>query len=89
MISYIEKFNEKKYARFGLTASNICILNKNMELAKFYYENYHKERNIIEEQMNYKNLSEEYLTSNIKATRKMWHSKSSMKKMPISIIYDS
>ena len=88
MISYIEKFTEKKYARFGLDVANICILNKNMELAKFYYKNYHRERN-TEEQMNYKNLSKEYLNSNIKTTRKMWHSKSSMKKMPISIIYDS
>lgn len=88
MISYIEKFTEKKYARFGLAIANICILNKNMELAKFYYKNYHKERN-TEEEINYKNLSKEYLTSNIKAARKMWHSKSSMKKMPISIIYDS
>ena len=88
MISYIEKFTEKKYARFGLDVANICILNKNMELAKFYYKNYHKERN-TEEEINYKNLSKEYLTSNIKAARKMWHSKSSMKKMPISIIYDS
>ena len=88
MISYIEKINDKKYARFGLDIANICILNKNMELAKFYYENYHREQN-TEEQMNYKNLSAEYLNSNIKTTRKMWHSKSSMKKMPISIIYDS
>ena len=88
MISYIEKFNDKKYARFGLDIANICILNKNMELAKFYYENYHREQN-TEEQMNYKNLSAEDLNSNIKTTRKMWHSKSSMKKMPISIIYDS
>ena len=88
MISYIEKFNDNKYARFGLDIANICILNKNMELAKFYYENYHREQN-TEEQMDYKNLSTEYLNSNIKKTRKMWHSKSSMKKMPISIIYDS
>lgn len=88
MISYIEKFNDNKYARFGLDISNICILNNNMELAKFYYENYHREQN-TEEQMNYKNLNKEYLNSNIKATRKMWHSKSSMKKMPISTIYDS
>ena len=88
MISYIEKFNDKKYARFGLDIANICILNKNIELAKFYYENYHREQN-TEEQMDYKNLSKEYLNSNIKITRKMWHSKSSMKKMPISIIYDS
>ena len=38
--------------------------------------------------MNYKNLSKEYLNSNIKTTRKMWHSKSSMKKMPVSTVYD-
>ena len=88
MISYIKKFNDNKYARFGLDIANICILNKNMELAKFYYENYHREQN-TEEQMDYKNLSAEYLNSNIKTTRKMWHSKSSMRKMPISIIYDS
>lgn len=87
MISYIEKFNEKKYAKFGLDIANICLLNNNMELAKFYYKNYHKERN-TEEQMNYKSLSKEYLNSNIKTTRKMWHSKSSMKKMPVSTVYD-
>ena len=87
MISYIEKFNEKKYAKFGLDIANICLLNNNMELAKFYYENYHRERN-TEEQMNYKSLSKEYLNSNIKTTRKMWHSKSSMKKMPVSTVYD-
>ena len=87
MISYIEKFNEKKYAKFGLDIANICLLNNNMELGKFYYKNYHKERN-TEEQMNYKSLSKEYLNSNIKTTRKMWHSKSSMKKMPVSTVYD-
>lgn len=87
MISYIEKFNEKKYAKFGLDIANICLLNNNMGLAKFYYKNYHKERN-TEEQMNYKSLSKEYLNSNIKTTRKMWHSKSSMKKMPVSTVYD-
>lgn len=87
MISYIEKFNEKKYAKFGLDIANICLLNNNTELAKFYYENYHRERN-TEEQMNYKSLSKEYLNSNIKTTRKMWHSKSSMKKMPVSTVYD-
>lgn len=87
MISYIEKFNEKKYAKFGLDIANICLLNNNTKLAKFYYENYHKERN-TEEQMNYKSLSKEYLNSNIKTTRKMWHSKSSMKKMPVSTVYD-
>ena len=45
MISYIEKFTQKKYERFGLPVANICILNNDKELAKFYYENYHRERN--------------------------------------------
>ena len=88
MTSYIKKFNGNKYSRFGLACANICALNGDMESAKFYYENYHKEQNTAE-QMNYKTLSKEYLISSIKAARKMWHSKSSMKKMPISIIYDS
>lgn len=85
MISYIEKFKEQKYARFGLDATNICLLNNDTKLAKFYYENYHRER---DEEINYKNLSAEYVNSAIKATRKMWHSKSSMGKMPFSKIYD-
>ena len=86
MISYIEKFKEQKYARFGLDVANICLLNNDSELAKFYYENYHRER---EKEINYKNLSKEYVNSAIKATRKMWRSKSSMAKMPFSKIYDS
>ena len=51
MISYIEKFTQKKYERFGIPVANICILNNDKELAKFYYENYHRERN-TETQMN-------------------------------------
>ena len=86
MLSYIEKFKEQKYARFGLDATNICLLNNDTKLAKFYYENYHRER---DEEINYKNLSKEYVNSAIKATRKLWHSKSSMAKMPFSKIYDS
>ena len=66
MISYIEKFKEQKYTRFGLDATNICLLNNDTKLAKFYYENYHRER---EEEINYKNLSKEYVDSTIKATR--------------------
>lgn len=85
MIAYMETFKEQKYARFGLDVANICLLNNDTKLAKFYYENYYKERNIP---INYKNLSKEYLNSAIKATRQMWHSKSSMKKMPVSIVYD-
>lgn len=88
MISYIEKFTQKKYKRFGLPVANICILNNDKELAKFYYENYHRERN-TETQMSDKELSKNYLISNIRTTRKMWHSKSSMKKMPNSTTYDS
>lgn len=86
MISYIEKFKEQKYARFGLDVANICLLNNDSELAKFYYANYHRER---EEEINYKNLSKEYVDSAIKETRKRWRSKSSMAKMPFSKIYDS
>ena len=88
MIDYIKNFKEKKYERFGLAIANICVLNDDKKMAKFYYEKYHKDRN-TEVQMNYDKLSKEYLVSNIKTTRKMWHSKSSMKKMPISTIYDS
>ena len=88
MIDYIKNFKEKKYERFGLAIANICVLNNDKKMAKFYYEKYHKDRN-TEVQMNYDKLSKEYLVSNIKTTRKMWHSKSSMKKMPISTIYDS
>lgn len=87
MTSYIKKFNDNKYSRFGLALTNICTLNNDTQSAKFYYENYHREQN-TEEQMDYKNLSAEYLNSNIKTTRKMWHSKPSMKKMPVSMIYD-
>ena len=80
-------FSRKPAARFGLALANICTLNNDTQSAKFYYENYHREQN-TEEQMDYKNLSAEYLNSNIKTTRKMWHSKPSMKKMPVSMIYD-
>lgn len=88
MISYTKKFNCNKYLRFGLAIANICTLNNDIKSARFYYENYHREQN-TEEQINYKNLSKEYLNSNIKTTRKMWRSKPSMKKMPFSTIYDS
>ncbi len=88
IIAYTKKINEGKYARFGLDVANICTLNNDMKSAKFYYENYHRELN-TEEQMDCKKLSREYLNSNIKATRKMWHSKPSMKKMPVSVMYDS
>ena len=87
MIAYIKGFSDNKYAKFGLDIANICVLGNDIELAKFYYENYCKEHNMVK-LINYENLSKEYLNSNIKATRKMWHSKSSMKKMPISKIYD-
>lgn len=87
MQSYIEKFSDNKFARFGLDVANICIMNNDKESAKFYYENYHKERNTTE-QIDYKHLSKEYLTSNIKTARKMWHGKSSMRKMPLSAAYD-
>ena len=80
-------FSRNPAARFGLALANICTLNNDMKSAKFYYENYHRELN-AEEQMDYKNLSAEYLNSNIKTTRKMWHSKPSMKKMQVSMIYD-
>ena len=87
MTSYIKKFNDNKYSRFGLALANICTLNNDMKSAKFYYENYHREQNTTE-QLDCKKLSRECLVSNIKATRKMWHRKPSMKKMPISMIYD-
>lgn len=88
MIAYAEKFTGNQYARFGLPVANICTLNDDRETAKFYYENYHRERN-TQAKMNEEELSKEYLFSNIQANRKMWHSKPAMKKMPISAIYDS
>lgn len=87
MIKYVSKYTEKKYARFGDSLTNICLLNDDLELAKFYYENYYKERK-KENLINYEKLNKNYIISNIKETRKMWHSKSSMKKMPISLEYD-
>ncbi|NBK97415.1 MAG: hypothetical protein EOM50_05270 [Erysipelotrichia bacterium] len=87
MIKYISNYGEKKYARFGLDLKNICSLNDDLELAKFYYENYYKERE-KEELINYEELDKNYIISNIKATRRMWHSKPSMKKMPISLEYE-
>ncbi len=80
-------FSRKPAARFGLALANICTLNNDTQSAKFYYENYHREQNTTE-QLDCKKLSRECLVSNIKATRKMWHSKPSMKKMPVSMIYD-
>ena len=85
---YMERFSEKKYSRYGLDVANICALNNDKKLAKFYYENCHKERN-TENLINKKKIKKAYIVSNIKMTRKMWHSKSSMKKMPVSNIYDN
>jgi len=87
MIKYASIYPEKKYARFGDSLTNICLLNDDLELAKFYYENYHKERK-TENLINYDKLNKDYIISNIKKTRKMWHSKSSMKKMPVSLEYE-
>ncbi len=88
MMAHAERYGEKKYARYGLDIANICTLDGDQELAKFYYENYHRERD-TQAQMNEEELSKEYLFSNIRATRKMWHSKPAMKRMPISATYDS
>jgi len=87
MIKYISKYGEKKYARYGLDLTNICLLNNDLELAKLYYENYNKERK-QENLINYEELNKNCVIFNIKETRKMWRSKSSMKKMPISLEYD-
>lgn len=87
MIKYTSKYTEKKYARFGDPLTNICLLNDDLELAKFYYKNYCKERK-KEKLIDYDNLNKDYIISNIKETRKMWHSKSSMKKMSIYLEYD-
>ena len=87
IITYAKKFKEKKYERFGLDIANICILNNDIKLAKLYFENYCKEKNIVEQIDS--NISKECLISVIKANRQMWHSKSSMKKMPVSPKYDT
>lgn len=87
MIEYVKHW-DRNYYRYGLPIANICILNDEKELAEFYYKNYFRERN-KEMQMNDKELNKEYIVSNIKSTRKIWHSEKSMRKMPTSVLYDS
>ena len=66
---------DDEYSKFVAVSIKSLIMNANKD--------YNYDINII-----YENLSKEYLNSNIKTTRKMWHSKSSMKKMPVSTVYD-
>lgn len=87
MIGYVKKFKKQKFERFGVDISNICILDSDKKMAEFYYKEYLKTKNIEMQIYNYE-LNKEHLEFNIKSTREMWHSKSSMKKMPISRIYD-
>lgn len=87
MISYMENFNEQKYARFGLDVAKVCLLNNDTKAANFYYDNYHREQD-TEKQIDCECFNKEQLISDIKATRKMWHGKPSMKNMPVSLIYD-
>lgn len=65
----------------------IFAIDNDIKLAKLYLENYCKEKNIVEQIDS--NISKECLISVIKANRQMWHSKSSMKKMPVSPKYDT
>lgn len=87
LISYANKYDDDKYARFGLALADICALNHDTDSAKFYYEKYRKEQN-TENKIDYKNINFDYLTSNIAVTRKMWHNKPSMKNMPFSPVHD-
>lgn len=88
MCSYANNYDEGKGQKISLSLTNVCLLNDDTESAKFYYDKYlssadSKEQTVLQK------LSIESLFSNIRETRKMWHCKSSMKRMPFSQIYDN
>ncbi|MDE6111517.1 MAG: hypothetical protein K2F65_06350 [Eubacterium sp.] len=73
----------------------ICVLTDDLNLAKKHYKKYmetesFKYRKEIGEHIPYslEELTKNSVISNIKNTRAFWHSKSSMKKMPVSSEYD-
>lgn len=75
--------------------SMICILNDDVSLAKEYYRmymetsdyKYRKEKGSFIP-YSLEQLDKEFIISNIKRKRMFWHSKPSMKKMPVSSEYD-
>lgn len=89
MLGYIKEFDHKKVTIYGLDIANICLLNNDSESAKRYYELYLRGQNEEGQTTGIEDFSKEHLVSNIKATREIWHSKASMSKMPISVIYDT
>lgn len=88
MFSYANNYDKGKNQKFGLSLANVCLLNGDTESAKFYYDKYLSSAD-SKEQTVLQNLSIESLFSNIKEARKIWHCKSSMKRMPFSQIYDN
>lgn len=88
MCSYASNYDGGEYQKFSLSLANICLLNGDIKSAKFYYDKYLSSAD-SKGQTVLHNLSIESLLSNIKATREMWHCKSSMKKMPFSQVYDN
>ena len=88
MCSHASNYDEEKYQKLGFSLANICLLNGNTKNADFYYDKYLNSTD-SRRQSNFQKLSIESLLSNIKTTRKMWHCKSSMKKMPFSQVYDN
>lgn len=88
MCSYANNYDEGKDQKFSLSLANVCLLNGDTESAKFYHDNYLSSAD-SKEQTALQNLSIGSLFSNIRETRKMWHCKSSMKRMPFSQMYDN
>ena len=90
-MTYWERNCERKYIRFGHFVAKICSLDDDKTSAEFYYRNYCRECAMEnkEPKMGPQELNKDHLVSNIRTARNLWHSKPSMKKMPVSPIYDA